>query len=362
MKKIIISVTNDLVTDQRVSKTCDVLTEMGYDILLVGRKLKNSLPLKRKYKTKRFRLLFNKGFCFYAEYNIRLFLLLLVSKKNILVANDLDTLLPNYIISVIQQKKLVFDSHELFSEIPELVDRKGVKKIWKYLENKIIPKLEYVITVSNGIKNYYKKMHNISATVIRNIPIKENTIREEFNFDTESKKIILYQGSINIGRGIELMIDTIPLLNDYILVIIGDGDIFDKLQQKVITLSLENKVKFLGKITPDNLKKLTPNATVGVSLEEDLGLNYRFALPNKIFDYLHANVPIIVSNLPEMSELVSTYKIGETLTNRTPEALASLIKNIVNNNYQKSIQEASKELNWTQEKKQLISIFTNLES
>ena len=106
MKRIIVSVTNDLVTDQRVDKTCDVLTEIGFEVILVGRKLKNSLPIHRKYSTKRFRLVFNKGILFYAEYNTRLFLFLLFSRKSFLFSNDLDTLLPNYLISKIQKKKL----------------------------------------------------------------------------------------------------------------------------------------------------------------------------------------------------------------------------------------------------------------
>ena len=114
MKRIIVSVTNDLVTDQRVSKTCSTLSEMGYDILLIGRRLKNSLPIQRNYTTKRIQLLFNKGYLFYAEYNIRLFLFLLFSKKDILFSNDLDTLPANYIIGKLQQRNLIFDSHELF--------------------------------------------------------------------------------------------------------------------------------------------------------------------------------------------------------------------------------------------------------
>ncbi len=105
LKRIIVSVSNDLATDQRIEKICATLQELNYDILLVGRKLKNSLPLYRNYKTKRIHLFFNKGFLFYAEYNIRLFFLLLFSKKEILLANDLDTLLPNFLVSIIQKKK-----------------------------------------------------------------------------------------------------------------------------------------------------------------------------------------------------------------------------------------------------------------
>ena len=361
MKRILISVTNDLTTDQRVEKTCEVLSEIGYDVLLVGRKLKKSLPIQRNYKTIRFRLLFNKGFLFYAEFNIRLFIFLLFTKKDLLFSNDLDTLLPNYIIGKLQNKKLVFDSHELFSEIPELVNKQRVKKVWLFLEKTIIPKLQNVITVSDSIKNHYHNLYGISAIVIRNIPKIEHINQKNFEIDAEEKKVILYQGSVNIGRGIELMIDTMALLDEYLFIVIGDGDILEQLKEKVSNLSLHNKVNFLGKKTPNELKKLTPNATIGMSLEEDLGLNYRYALPNKIFDYLHANVPVIVADLPEMRSLIKKHPIGEILIERTPKTLAKTIINMTNISYEKELKTAKKELNWSKEKEKLISIFSKLD-
>jgi len=361
LKRIIISVTNDLVTDQRVGKTCELLSETGYDVLLVGRKLKKSFSIQRNYRTKRFRLLFNKGILFYTEYNIRLFLFLLFTKKDMLFSNDLDTLLPNYIIGKLQNKKLVFDSHELFSEIPELVNKQQVKKVWLFLEKTIIPKLQNVITVSDSIKNHYHNLYGISAIVIRNIPKIEHINQKNFEIDAEEKKVILYQGSVNIGRGIELMIDTMALLDEYLFIVIGDGDILEQLKEKVSNLSLHNKVNFLGKKTPEELKELTPNATIGMSLEEDLGLNYRYALPNKIFDYLHANVPVIVADLPEMRSLIKKHPIGEILIERTPKTLAKTIINMTNISYEKELKTAKKELNWSKEKEKLISIFSKLD-
>ena len=360
LKRVIVSVTNDLVTDQRVGKTCAVLTEMGFKVLLVGRKLKKSNSIQREYEVKRFRLLFNKGFLFYAEYNLRLFFFVLFSKKNLLFSNDLDTLVPNYLISKIQKKKLIFDSHELFSEIPELENRKRVKNFWLAIEKKIIPKLKNIITVSDSIKEHYQSLYGVNVSVVRNIPENKKVIQTPFDFDTHGKKIILYQGSVNVGRGLELMIDTMHLLEDYILVIIGDGDISTKLIEKVNTLDLKNCVKFLGRINPDELKNLTPNTTVGMSLEEDLGLNYRYALPNKLFDYIHAEVPMVVSNLPEMKAIIKKYAIGEVLIDRTPISLASTIKTMAAKNYKKELIEAKKQLNWTLEKEKLISIISPL--
>jgi hypothetical protein len=106
LKQIIVSVTNDITTDQRVHKVCTTLIEMNFNVTVIGRKLKNSIPLKRTYITYRFHLVFNKGFLFYAEYNFRLFFKLLFTKKDILLANDLDTLLPNYLVSRISKSPL----------------------------------------------------------------------------------------------------------------------------------------------------------------------------------------------------------------------------------------------------------------
>ena len=230
-----------------------------------------------------------------------------------------------------------------------------------FLEKTIIPKLQNVITVSDSIKNHYHNLYGISAIVIRNIPKIKKISQRNFEIDAKGKKVILYQGSVNIGRGIELMIDTMTLLDEYLFIVIGDGDILEQLNEKVSNLSLHNKVKFLGKKTPEELKELTPNATIGMSLEEDLGLNYRYALPNKIFDYLHANVPVIVADLPEMRSLIKKHPIGEILIERTPKTLAETIINMTNISYEKELKTAKKELNWSKEKEKLISIFSKLD-
>lgn len=360
MKRAIVSVTNDLSTDQRVAKTCAVLKLLDYEVLLVGRKLHDSVPISQNYPVKRFKLLFNTSFLFYAEYNIRLFFFLLFTKKSILVANDLDTLLANFWISKLQKKPLVYDSHEIFTEIPELMDRPFVKKFWSRIENTIVPKLKHMIVVSESIATFYHKKYGVSPKVIRNLPLASELSIGKWPFNDNDKKVILYQGAINIGRGLELMIDTIPLLEDYIFVIAGSGDIIEQLKERVSEKKLSHQVFFLGRISPVELKRLTPLADIGVSLEEDMGLNYRYALPNKLFDYIQAEIPVIVSNLPEMSRIVTEYKVGKVLNNRTPEKLADLILSTDKKSYVNSLQEAKKELQWSTEREKLIPIFKHL--
>lgn len=357
LKKIIVSITNDISTDQRVEKVCNTLLNAGYEILLIGKQNENSKPLERNYSTKRISVFFKKGILFYAEFNLKLFFILLFTKKNMLLANDLDTLLPNYLVSLLQRKKIVYDSHELFPEIPELVNRPFAKKIWTVLEKTILPKLKNTYTVCNSIAAFYNDKYATDFKTIINLPTKKEIVKTTFPFNYTDEKIILYQGAINVGRGLELMIETMSFLENCIFVIIGDGDIFESLKEKVITKNLTHKVHFLGRKNPKELHKITPLANLGISIEEDLGLNYRFALPNKIFDYIQANVPILVSDLPEMKSVVLNYKVGEIVTNRDPKKLAHQIENLLKKDFTITLEKAKKSLIWEHQEELLLSIF-----
>jgi len=342
LQRIIISVTNDIITDQRVKKVCDTLQEFDFKIVLIGRELSNSFPVSRNYKTIRMRLLFKKGFFFYAEYNLRLFFRLFFLKKHILLANDLDTLLPNFIISKLFSKKLVYDSHELFTEVPELISRPKTRNVWLQIEKFIFPNLKNVYTVNDKIAEIYSKKYQIPVKVIKNVPYKIRGIEKfELPFNTDNKKIILYQGSINTGRGLELMIDTMPLLKNCLFVIIGDGDVLYLLKKQVNNLNLNDKVIFLGKILPENL----PN------------------LPNKIFDYIQSKIPVLASDLPVIKSLFDEFKVGEILVNRDPRNLAQIIEKMIleKDSYQEQLIKAADIYIWENESEKLKEIFKNLE-
>ncbi len=360
MKKILVTVSNDLFTDQRVAKICSSLVDFGYEVELIGRRLPNSQSISRSYSTRRLRLLSTKGFLFYAEFNLRLLFVLLFSKKHILWANDLDTLVPNMLVSRLQRKKLVFDSHELFSEVPELVSRPFPKKVWKTLENLLIPKLKNCCTVSEGIANYYQEKYSCTPVVLKNLPIKHASNSTPLPIATQNKKIILYQGALNKGRGLELMIETMTLLPEYILVLFGDGDLREELVRLAAVSTHKNQIYFLGKVNPEQLKCYTPNATVGISLEEDVGLNYRFALPNKLFDYIQAEIPVVVSNLPEMRAVVETHHIGTILKERSPKALADCIRLVTTTNYANALANAKNTLTWDTQEKHLKTFIEHL--
>lgn len=359
-KKIIVSVTNDLVSDNRVHKVCTSLEKMGFAVLLIGRKLPHSQPLQRSYACKRLRLLFKKGACFYAEYNFRLFLYLLFAKVDVLLSNDLDSLTANFLAAKLRHKELVYDSHEYFTQVPELIKRPKVQKVWERLEQKMLPKIKHAYTVCDSIAKVYTEKYDVNFKVVRNIPFAKNRNTKLIEGKTN---IILYQGAVNIGRGLEQAILAMQFIENAKLVIAGDGDIKAQLEELVKQKKLERKVEFTGRLSIAKLAKITPLAKLGLSIEEDLGLNYRYALPNKLFDYIQAEVPVLVSNLPEMKAIVQRYKIGAISNNLEPKALANNIMEALNNGekrtvWKENLKEAAKELTWEKEEKVLREIYS----
>ena len=364
-KKIYLAVTNDLVTDNRVHKIASTLLKSGATITLIGRiRQKNTPTLNRPYQTKRFRLLFKKGPLFYMEYNFRLFLFLLFHSFDIIVANDLDTLLGSYLASKIKSKKIVYDSHEYFTEVPELVGRKFPKKIWSKIEKKILPKLKFSYTVSESIAIEYEKIYGVQMQIIRNVPYCQLEPLS-VNQKNTTIKTILYQGSLNVGRGLEHMIDAMEFIDNTTLKIIGDGDISSELKARVHEKSLENKVQFLGRIPFEQLLKETQKADLGIALEENLGLNYYYALPNKLFDYIQAGVPVLVSPFPEMQKIVNEFNIGTVYDHKDAKSLAEKISEIFSLEkrylkWKENTNKAAKTLCWENEEKILINLYSKL--
>jgi glycosyltransferase involved in cell wall biosynthesis len=360
-KHIIVSVTNDLSTDQRVHKSCMMLMELGYSPLLVGRKLPGSLSINRPYTTHRMRLVFRYKVWFYMEYQVRLFFFLLFRKADGLLSNDLDTLLPNFLISKIKGIPLTYDTHEYYCHTPELIHRPLVQNVWLRVERYIFPKLNNIITVNDSIARQYHEEYGKILSVVRNITPFPAEIpaytRKDWNLP-ENAFIFINQGSgINIDRGMEEMFDALPLLPEHcILLIVGKGDVIPRLKSRIKNTSLTTRVRFIEPQPYAKLLGITRLADAGISLDKTTNPNYRFSLPNKLFDYIHSGLPVLGSPVVEVKHIIEKYEIGEVITGHQPEeiaAKASIIMEKGKLHYRKMLKNASKEHTWEKEREKL---------
>jgi glycosyltransferase involved in cell wall biosynthesis len=339
-----------LSSDQRVHKVCSSLYSNGFDVLLVGRKLKDSLAITdRAYQIKRFKLLFNKGVLFYAEYQLRLFLFLMFTKFQSLHANDLDTLLPNFLAARLKSKPLVYDSHEYYTEVPELQGNPIKKRIWESVEAFIFPRLKYVFTVNVSIANEYKNKYNKEILILRNVPSRlQIKTSNDFQLPTylSSKPYAILQGAgINVDRGAEELVQAMQFVNELNLLIVGSGDVLPELKNSVADLKLQDKVFFIQKLPYQELLNYTRNAAFGLTLDKDTNLNYRFSLPNKIFDYAAVNIPVLASALVETKRIYDGFEIGLLISTHDPKHIALQM--------QKMIEDSNRRAIWIENTKRL---------
>ncbi|MCR4964714.1 MAG: glycosyltransferase [Bacteroidales bacterium] len=367
MKRAILSVTNDLYTDPRVDKVARFLLRNDYQVTLVGRRYGDSPALEeRPYQTHRMRLLFRRGFLFYAEFQLRLFLYLLFRKFDVYVANDLDTLLPSLLVSRMKKKRLVYDSHEYFCGELSVVSKPSSFWVWSHIEKYCFPKLETVITVSQSIVDQYEKEYGIRPYLVRNIPpqrkFEVTETRASLGMPEDRFVLILQGNAINEGRGGEETIEAMPLLPEAHLFVVGNGSSLPVMKKRVSELGISDRVTFVGRQNQQMLYNYTVLADAGIALDRDLSANLRFSLPNKIFEYIKAGTPLVVSNLTERRHIVEQHQVGVIAEDWSPEAIAATVRQLMDNPdfYQQCKEHcstAAQELTWENEEKVLAEIY-----
>ena len=375
------AVTNDLVTDRRVLRHAEALREGGYEVECVG---KRELGVRAR-----------RGWMFYAECNVRLLLWLLRRRMEIVWANDTDTLMGCYVATRVknlclrlrgakgERVRLVMDAHELFPEVPELIGRERVKRVWEWIEKRMMPKCDARLTVCQSIADYYRKRYGVEMTVVRNVGKRKvesgkwKTESGEWKVEsgkwkTESgewevergKRMLLYQGAVNKGRGVDWAIDALEWLDDCELVVAGGGDLLEEMKDYAAGKPWAERIRFLGRLMPEELERLTARASVGLVMLEDMGLSYHFALPNRIGDFVAAGVPMVVSDLPEMSRVVREYGVGEVIEEPRDEryetrvkGLAEAVERVLAREWTEADFEAARrDMDWEKEKRKLMEM------
>jgi len=361
LKRILFTVTNDLDYDQRMQRICTSLANAGYNVLLVGRKLNTSVPLQQQvFQQKRLRCVFNKKFLFYAEYNLRLFFFLFFTRMDAVCAIDLDTIIPCYFVSRLRDKLRIYDAHELFSEMKEVITRPRVRKMWSHIEKYYVPKFVHGYTVSESIAEEFGRRYGVRYSVIRNLPVeKELAVNRPIE-----KKAFLYQGAINEARGLEALVEAMNYV-DAELHLYGDGNIDEEIKDLIRRRGLEKKVIMKGKILPAELHLVTQHAYAGINLVEPAGLNQLYSLSNKFFDYIQAGIPQLTMNFPEYKKINDTYQVAVLTSTINVKDVADKLNLLLNDealyqNLKNNCMMARNVFSWQAEEPKLLEFYKTL--
>lgn len=366
-RRIIAAVTNDLVQDQRMHRICSSLTDEGYQVMLVGRtyckQSTNSSTIEPPAYWRRLTCVFRRGVWFYAEFNLRLFVFLLQHPFDAVCAVDTDTLPACFLASRLKKRPCVLDAHEYFSEVPELVNRPFIKWFWETLAAWIIPRLQFAYTVGPILARVLSQRYGIPFDVVRNVPRRRHNT--EMVSHPQTPLILLYQGMLNEGRGLEALIKSVERLDNVQLWIAGKGDKEKSLAAQAAPYLASGTIKWWGFLHPDDLQSLTAKADIGINLLENKGLSYRYSLANKAFDYIQAGIPSIQMDFPEYLYLQEKYGVFQCIPNLEPDTIADAIRYLQENpevyfRLRKNCLNAATELNWELESHKLIQIYERI--
>lgn len=370
---IICTVTNDLAQDQRMDRICTSLANAGHTVTLVGRELPTSKPLSDKpYRQHRILCKNLAGKRFYAEYNYRLWKTIKNWPYDAICSVDLDTLLAGIWLTGSKRHKLVFDAHEWFSETPEVVRRPLIRGLWRGLGKALVPKTDARYTVAPMLAKELEEDYGAPFATVRNLPrrrpLADPTVSSWSTNDyppPSGRKVLLYQGMLNPGRGIMTMINTLAELPDFELWLVGDGPEMGAARRCSEKLGCSDRVWFAGFRPPAELPAITQRAWLGFNLLDSISPSYYFSLANKALDYLQAGLPSVQMDFPEYVALHQEYHCFHLTDRLESTRLAIGIDRLASseetyNELVDGCHRAAEELVWEREEKVLLDIWDSL--
>jgi glycosyltransferase involved in cell wall biosynthesis len=359
-KKIIFTVFNDTAYDQRMIRICGSLAKAGYQVVFIGRRPAGAGALtSQAFRQRRLANPFKGGFLLYASFNIQLFLYLLTQKADAICAIDLDTILPCYFISRLKRITRIYDAHELFCEMQEIVSRPRIYSVWKRIEQFAVPAFGNGYTVNNIIAEEFRKMYQVHYAVIRSIalaaPLPPASVQEPY---------IIYQGAVNEGRCFETLIPAMQWV-DMPLHIYGDGNFLQQAKELTAKYSLQDKVLFKGKLEPPALQQVTPTAAIGITLFNNTARSNYYSLANRFFDYMQAGVPQLCVAYPAYKEINNLYEIAVLIDDLSAENIAAQLNTLINSpetrrRLSANCMLARQVLSWQEEEKKLLAFYNKI--
>ncbi|MDO7875729.1 glycosyltransferase [Hymenobacter sp. ASUV-10] len=365
---LLFAVTTDLCYDQRMQRICGSLAAAGYHVTLVGWQRPVSPPLTpQPYQQHRLRGWFQHGKAFYVEFNLRLLFYLLRQRAAAWCAIDLDTALPVWLRARLGGQPLVYDAHELFTEVPEVVARPAVQRVWRWVERFIVPRARLAYTVGPALARVFEQRYGRPFAVVRNVSRLRDEQLPPAPTAAPPGGYILYQGALNMGRGLEALLDAMPLVAGR-LVVCGEGDLSADLRARAERLGLlaSGQVEFRGYVLPKALREVTRQASLGIMLLENIGLSYYYSLANKFFDYVHAGIPQVLIDFPEYRALNEQFDVAELVPDLRPATLAAALNRLLRDEparyhyLAENCRRARPQLSWQHEEKVLVGLYDKL--
>ncbi|WP_332248485.1 glycosyltransferase family 4 protein [Brochothrix campestris] len=295
-------------------------------------------------------------------------LVALKAPGDIVHSNDLNTLLQGVIIKKVTRTKLVYDSHEIQTS------RTGYNSKWyEVVERKLLKHVDVYIHENITRANYIEQLYGRRPAVIHNYPtVTKNASKNNCNLYQllnipPEEPILLYQGGIQTGRGLDKLIEAVPLFNKGVLVLIGDGKMKLELVTRVKKEQLSDRIKFVEKVPLSDLPTYTKQAYLGFQVLNNVCYNHFSASSNKLFEYMMAGVPVIASRFPEMKRVVLTEKTGILVDSHSAKSIAQAVNLLIAHpEYRECLRnnalKASKRYNWEHESKQLLTVYKTIKS
>jgi glycosyltransferase involved in cell wall biosynthesis len=363
--KVLITFLGNLNYDTRCKNLFNTLKVNDYEVEFLGFDW-----LTKDFKSVEADITINKlhkGFLslsFYLKFVWHIKLYLMTSRASIIFAEDIYTLPFAVIFGKLKRARVIYDSRELYGHLAGLKGKKTKQGFWRIVEKVFIKKVDHIITTGKLDSDFLIKKYKVDDPILlRNLPRYfkpkvEHNLRSLFRIE-KNKKILLYQGVIHKGRGLRPAFEALKELQNCVLVIIGDGEFENHYKNLAMEMGINDQVIFAGKINQDEILSYTKTADVGLSIIENISLSYYYALPNKLFEYIMAEIPVVVSNLPQMKEVVEKHEVGMVVDLDNPDELVKAIKQLIADEdlckkFKENCRTASQELNWENEVKNLL--------
>ena len=379
--RVVMVVLNTFVHDARVLREAKSLVNEGYDLTVIAlhdegldkTETINGINLIRIFlHTKKWPRHPAVQIIKYIEFLIKCVIKIIWIQPRILHCHDLNALPAGGFLKLITlgRIKLIYDSHELWSSPSQ---KSRLVNIGGFFEKYLIKLVDSVVMTSDGHAEIFQKNFSCKKPlVVRNLPEKPSNTNPNGGFEgltiSKDSRIIVYVGAISPGRGITPLLHAMVKLDpEVILVLLGIGNFKNEILKLVTKLKLNGRVQILRPVKPDKVIYAISAADIGIAPFENTSLNYYYVMPNKVFEYLLAGLPVAVSNFPVMSKLVLDHEVGEVFNPENPDDIAFAINKILNNKekyeaYKQNVKKFSMNNYWEIEVKKLLDLYASYSS